>query len=107
MYVPQSLNMFPKQNLARLLSVITIILIEIFCLSFYSNAFGKGSNFAIFRANRRWSLQLLYYPYCDMDCMAPILSSESLVVVPIAVTTRITPSPVTGTAREFNLDQVK
>ena len=34
---------------------------QIFFRSVHSGVFGKGSNFAIFRANRRWPLQLLYY----------------------------------------------
>ena len=34
---------------------------QIFFQSVHSGVFGKGSNFAIFSANRRWPLQLLYY----------------------------------------------
>ena len=34
---------------------------RIFFQSVYSGVFGKGSNFAIFSANRTWPLQLLYY----------------------------------------------
>ena len=34
---------------------------QIFFQSVHSGVSGKGSNFAIFSANRRWPLQLLYY----------------------------------------------
>ena len=34
---------------------------QIFFQSVHSSVSGKGSNFAIFSANRRWPLQLLYY----------------------------------------------
>ena len=38
--------------------------------SVYSGVSGKGSNFAIFSANRRWPLQLLYYRTTVMLCRA-------------------------------------
>ena len=41
---------------------------QIFFQSVHPGVSGKGSNFAIFSANRRWPLQLLYYRTTVMSC---------------------------------------
>ena len=61
MYVPQSPKIFPKPILLDYLGQWRNQSCQIFFQSVYSGVFGKGSNFAIFSANRRWPLQLLYY----------------------------------------------
>ena len=59
---PQSPKIFPKPNFARLSGRWRNVLFQIFFQSVHPGVSGKGSNFAIFSANRRWPLQLLY---CD------------------------------------------
>ena len=49
---PHSLHVFPS---------FLSFLCQIFFQSVHLGVFGKGSNVAIFSANHRWPLQLLYY----------------------------------------------
>ena len=64
--VPQSVKSIPKLNFGTLSRLLT------WSINFFSldslGCLWQGSNFAIFSANRRWPLQLLYYTVVQLWC---------------------------------------